>query len=95
MQKIGLEVEPLTAELRSQLGYPKDEEGVVISKIKPGSPAALAGLRPGFLVLAVNHKKVSSINEFNEALADPTNQKQALILVKHGSISRFYSIKLS
>lgn len=94
MQKIGMEVETLTGDLRSQLGLSKDEEGVVITKIKPGSPAAQAGLRPGFLVLAVNHKKVTTVSEFYEALNDPASGKRALILVKHGAISRFYTIKL-
>lgn len=94
-QQLGIEVEPLSSELRAQLDYSKDEEGVVITKVKPGSPAALAGLRPGFLILAVNHKKVTSTKEFEAAVSDPAFEKRALILVKQGSISRFYSIKLS
>jgi len=95
VQKLGLEIEPLSPDLRNQLGFSKGEEGVVITKVKPGSPGAQAGLRPGFLILAVNHKKVATINEFNEAITDPANSKRVLILVKHGSITRFYSIKLS
>lgn len=95
VQKLGVEVEPLSQELRNQLGYTKGEEGIVITKVKPGSPAAMAGLRPGFLILAVNHKKISSINEFNEAMSDPASSKRVLILIKQGSMTRFYSIKLS
>jgi S1-C subfamily serine protease len=38
-QKLGIEVENMTSELRRQLGYSSTEEGVVISKVKPGSPA--------------------------------------------------------
>jgi serine protease Do len=95
VQRLGVEVEPLSQDLRNQLGYTKGEEGIVITKVKPGSPAAQAGLRPGFLILAINHKKVSSINEFNEAMSDPASAKRVLILVKQGSMTRFYSIKLS
>lgn len=95
IQKLGVEVEPLNQDLRNQLGFSKGEEGLVITKVKPGSPAAAAGLRPGFLILAVNHKKISSINEFNDAMNDPASSKRVLILVKHGSTTRFYSIKLS
>ncbi len=95
VQKLGVEIEALSPELRNQLGYAKGEEGVVITKVKPGSPASIAGLRPGFLILAVNHKKVTTPAEFGEALSDPANQNRALILVKHGSMTRFYSIKLS
>lgn len=95
VQKLGIDIEPLSPELRNQLGYTKGEEGIVITKIKPGSPAATAGLRPGFLILAVNHKKVTTIAEFNEAMSDPASQNRVLILIKHGAMTRFYSIKLS
>jgi len=44
--------------LAKQLGYSSKEEGVVVIKVKPGSPAALVGLRPGFLIQAVNHQGV-------------------------------------
>ena len=94
VQKLGIEIEALTDDLRNQLGYSKTEEGIVITKVKPGSIAATAGLRPGFLILAVNHKKIASVNEFNEAMSnEPSNR--VLLLVKQGSVTRFYSIKLS
>jgi serine protease Do len=94
VQKIGLEVEALTPEMAKQLGYTKGEEGVVITKIKPGSPAAMAGMRPGFLVLAVNHKKVSTVAEFNDAMNNLGPQNRALLLIRQGNTTRFYSIKM-
>ena len=93
IQKLGMELDNLTPDLSKQLGYTQREEGVVITKIKPGSPAATAGLRPGFLIQAVNHKKVTNIDEFNEALGHPEN-KRILLLVRQGSATRFYSIKV-
>lgn len=93
VQKLGMEIDNLTPDLAKQLGYTQKDEGVVITKIKPGSVAALAGLRPGFLIQAVNHKKVGNIAEFNEALGHPENQR-VLILVRQGNMTRFYSIKV-
>lgn len=92
-QKLGIEVEPLSADLAKTLGYTKGEEGVVVTKVKPGSTAALAGIRPGFLVMAINHKKVTSIAEFNSAIEEVKN-KRLLILAKQGDATRFYSLKL-
>ncbi len=92
-QKLGMELDNLTPELSKQLGYTQREEGVVITKVKPGSAAATAGLRPGFLIQAVNHKKVSSLDEFNEALGQPEN-KRILLLVRQGNATKFYSIKV-
>lgn len=94
-QKLGIEIEALSESLRKQLGLGATEEGVVITKVKPGSPASTAGLRPGFLIVAVNHKKITSVNEFTEALNDPANANRTLLLIKQGGITRFYSIRLS
>ncbi len=93
IQKLGMEIDNLTPDLSKQLGYTQREEGVVITKIKPGSAAATAGLRPGFLIQAVNHKKVTNVDEFNEALGQPEN-KRILLLVRQGNATRFYSIKV-
>ena len=93
IQKLGMEIDSLTPDLAKQLGYTQKEEGVVITKIKPGSAAAMSGLRPGFLIQAVNHKKVANVTEFNEALGQPEN-KRILLLVRQGNMTRFYSIKV-
>lgn len=91
--KIGIEVDNLTADLAKQLGISKNEEGVVITKVKPGSPASMAGLRPGFLIQAINHKKVANISDFNAALNEGTKNR-VLVLVRQGAMTRFYSIKI-
>jgi serine protease Do len=93
LQKLGMEVDTLTPDLAKQLGYTQKEEGVVISKVKPGSSAASAGLRPGFLIQAVNHKKVANVDEFNDAINQSEN-KRILLLVRQGGATRFYSIKI-
>lgn len=94
VQQLGLEVENLTPEVAKQLGYPQETEGVVITRIKPSSTAAQAGLRPGFLILAINHKKVKDLNEFHDAINQEPNQKRILILARQGNVTRFYSIRL-
>lgn len=94
VQKLGIEVETLTADRCKQLGYNATDEGVVITKIKPGSSAALAGMRPGFLIVAVNHKKVANIEDFNAAIKESENKRRVLILAKDRNLTRFYSLKL-
>ncbi len=93
-QKLGIEVENLTAELARQLGYSAADEGVVITKVKPGSPASLAGLRPGCLIQAINHKKVSNTSDYEDAIAENGQNKRILLLVKYGKTTRFYSIRI-
>jgi serine protease Do len=93
VQKLGMEIDNLTPDLAKQLGYSAKEEGVVVVKVKPGSPAALVGLRPGFLIQAVNHRKVSNVSDFNDVISQMEN-KRVLLLVRQGNATRFYSIKV-
>src|SRR6185295_4214460 len=50
---IGLMVQDTTPELLQQLGYNSDDKGVVIKAVAPNSPAHLASLRRGQLILSV------------------------------------------
>jgi serine protease Do len=93
-QKLGIEVENMNPDLARQLGYTGTEEGVVITKVKPGSPAAMAGIRPGFLIQAVNHKKVSNTGDYETALNEGSQNKRVLLLIRHGKMTKFYSIRI-
>jgi serine protease Do len=91
---LGLEVQNLTPELARQMGLNPNDEGVVVTKVKPGSPGAMAGMHPGFIIIAVNHKKVTNVNEFNDALNESMNKKRVIMLARKGNVSRFFSIKM-
>ncbi len=93
-QKLGIEVENLSTELARQLGYSNSDEGVVITKVKPGSPAARAKLRPGCLIMAINHKKITNTTDYENVLAENGQNKRILLLVKYGKETRFYSIRI-
>lgn len=98
-QKLGIELENLSPELAAKLGYGPDVSGVLISKVKPGSPAALAGLRPSFLITGVavdwnNQKPVKNIGEFDGALQELGDKKYIILIVRHQNFQRYYTIKL-
>ena len=89
--KFGFSVEPLTADKADQLGY-KDEQGVLVSEIEDGSPAANAGLQPGDLITEVNRQKVTGVDEFRTAVKDIKDR--LLLLIKRKDMSRFVIIKV-
>jgi serine protease Do len=100
IQKLGIEIETLTPEMGAKLGYSSDVSGVVISKVKPGSAAAGAGLGPGFLITGVaidwnNQKPVKNIGEFNTALQELGDKKYIILIVRHQNFQRYYTIKLN
>lgn len=91
--KLGIEVDNLTPELASKLGSGA-EKGVFISKVDPSGPGAWVGLKKGMLIVEVNHKKISTVDEFNEALQATPAGKPVLFLIKQGDATRFVSFKL-
>lgn len=91
-QKLGIKVQNLTGDLATQLGY-GDEKGVVITYVEPNGPAAEAGLRSGSLIVAVNRRKISNIDEFNMALKD-AREGRILLMVRQGEAIRFVAILL-
>lgn len=91
--KFGFSVQNITPETAKSLGL-TDEKGVVIAKIKPGSPAAWAGLKKGTLIVALNQVKVSSTEEFNEILASMKQGSPLLLLVKQDGAVRFVTLQI-
>jgi len=61
---LGLSVRDMTFEVRRFFKFDEKAPGVVIAKIKPGSAAAVAGLKPFELVTEVNGEKVTSAKDF-------------------------------
>ncbi|GAB4184569.1 MAG: DegQ family serine endoprotease [Simkaniaceae bacterium] len=93
-QKLGLDVENLTPELAKKHGYSSDDQGVLVRNVKPGTISYLAGIRPGSLIIAVNHQKISNTSEYKEVLEGSSDQKRVLILINYKGQMRFYSLKL-
>jgi len=97
--KLGLELENITQELAARLGLSNDTEGVVISKVKPGSTAAQAGLRAGCIITGVavkwnNQKRVRNLAEFDEALKELGDKKHVILIVRQKNFQRYYTLKL-
>jgi len=100
IQKLGIEIETLTPDMASKLGYASDVEGVVIAKVKPNSPAAAAGLKPTYLITGIaanlsNQKPIRNVADFQTALKDLGDRKHIILIVRHQNFQRYYTIKLN
>ena len=81
--KLGVELVETTPELRRHMGG-NDEEGVLVSKVLEGTPAARSGIRVGDLILSVEGESVATVGELREALDDKEGDTFPLQVVREG-----------
>ena len=65
---LGVEIQPLTPDLAESLGA-ASEQGALVAKASPQSPAAQAGLKAGDVIVAVNGESVASPRELARRIA--------------------------
>lgn len=86
-------LQTLTDELATRLGY-EDLTGVLVMEVKPGSPAADAGIQAGTLIMEVNRKPVRTVREFNEAIENAAADERALLRVRDEGWTRLLMMRL-
>ncbi|MEI7466178.1 MAG: PDZ domain-containing protein, partial [Burkholderiales bacterium] len=85
--RLGLALRPLHPEEKRESGLPG---GLVIEGVTGASERA--GIQPGDVLLAVNGKPVTSVNEAREAAAK--SQNSAALLVQRGEIKIYVPVRL-
>ena len=90
---LGFSVDNLTNQNIQQYKFNQDDKGVVVVTVEANTPADRAGIKPGFLVMAVNHRKITTVTEFNEALQNVKPGERILLLVRQGQVMKFYTLK--
>ena len=68
---LGLEVQPLNEKIRSAISLPA-QSGMLIVKVWENSPAEKAGLKPGMVILEIDHHPVSSLWDYKFVLGEIT-----------------------
>ena len=90
--ELGFSVQSISPALAEQFDA-KPGEGVVVTKVKPGSLASMAGLEVGTIIHQVNRKKVSDVSGFKRLMSKAESTKQVLLLISKNGMSRFIVLK--
>jgi len=93
LSKLGMAVQTLTPDLAKQFGA-QGAEGAVITDVQEGSPASLAGLQPGDVIVEADRQKVTSADDLQEALGKAKDKDTVLLLIKRKGASLFVVLHL-
>jgi len=88
----GVQVENMTPSIANQLNLPSDTRGVVVDSVDPTSDAAAAGIQQGDVIQEVNHKTVSDVQEYQQALSAAGNQA-VLLLINHQGVTNYVVVQ--
>lgn len=77
----GLTVRELTTDMRIRLNVAADVSGVLVWRVRSGSWANIAGIRPGTLILNVGDYETPNIESFKEAVTKTAEAKPAEVPV--------------
>jgi serine protease Do len=85
VEGFGLTLDTLTAETARRLRLPADIEGVVVTDVDPAGTAARAFINRGDIILQVNRRPVSTLQEASRALdAVPSGGTAFLLILRNG-----------
>ena len=86
----GLVVQSITPEIAKHFGL-KDQKGVIVTDVIPGSPAQDADIRSGDIIKEVNRRSVSGISDFKTAMAGGNFKEGIVMLIKRENTT-FYTV---
>ena len=92
-EKLDFQIQDLSPSLAERFGYEEDQ-GVIVTRVTPGSDAAEKGLRPGVLIMEVNRRTVRNTDAFYSALQKAESGSSILLLLKYGKNVWFATVKL-
>lgn len=82
--KLGLSLQPLSADAARQLNVPAGTEGLVVTDVDQAGAAAEAGIARGDVIMEINRKSVKTIEDVQSAL-NAAGDRPVLLLISRGS----------
>ncbi len=87
-ETLQIEVSNLSAAVARRLGY-DGFAGVLITQVDPNSVAYRKGVREGMLIMTVDRKPVTSVEEYRDATKDASLKKGVLLKLRAGDSNRY------
>ncbi len=75
----GLSLQNLTDALKRQMGIPEDIEGVMVTGVKPDTPADKAGFMPGDIIIQIEDTMIKGIDDIEKAMKKYPGDKRIYV----------------
>jgi serine protease Do len=91
----GFTVREITTDMRLMLNLGEEVKGVIIYRVKSGSPAQLARMQRGVIIMSFGGHQVASIEDFKAAVQKVSEEKPAEVSVfaRAGSATGFFRLE--
>lgn len=81
----GLQLEPITPQLRARLELPSTlKGGIVVTGVAPGSPAQRAGIAPGDVVVELDKQPIANVQQFRDVYKKSGSKSALLLIFREG-----------
>jgi S1-C subfamily serine protease len=85
----GTTVSSLTPAVAQEMGLPFDAKGVVVTDVKPNSPAQQMGLLDGDIVVSLNGTDIGDVDTFKR-IASARSRGWQIVIQRQGQLIRSY-----
>ncbi len=95
---VGFELSAIDDARRTEFGIDADLAGVVVTSVTPGSDAAEKGFTPGQVIVEVNQKPVTSVDDVTTAVNTAKDEGRPAVLFKVADTTgqeRFVAVRLN
>jgi len=90
---LGMQAQDITPELAQSLGLDA-EEGVLVSDVTAGQPAADAGIRRGDVISEIDRKPIANTADYNRAIGNIKAGPTVLFLIRRGGTTIYIAVKV-
>jgi serine protease Do len=81
---LGVGLQTLQDEYREALELPNGIDGVIVTDVQRGTPAAKAGLRRGDVIVEVDKKQIENLDDFRKVMDDYDEDKVMVVIFRGG-----------
>jgi Do/DeqQ family serine protease len=90
--KLGLSLQTLSPDVASRLGIDEDTKGAVITAVQPGSPADVAGLREGDVIVGIDRNAIANAGDVADKLHEKRDGGHLVRIERSGGGAFFVAI---